>query len=138
MRGRIVGGLLALTLSASSVADDTTSLFSKVKDFLDQNGKVKLEFYVGRDFRVESSGIYVCETFDLKGNPLEACYPISSRGMVTEEGTVQSIARSPFWYKYGGRWYTDENLDGINNNEVEQKPLPLPLRRIIDPSIRQV
>ena len=109
---------------AESPATQAT-LYEKLKSYLDQNGRIKRENYVGWDFRIEGNRnevmFFICETYRINEKKLEVCYTMVSNAEITEDGTKHRITDFPTWYRFEGKWYTDD-ADGLNGNEKLRVP----------------
>lgn len=114
---KFVTGFTTICSLGGGVAGADDGLVNKVKEFLNGNGQVREEFYMGHNIFTCPYGIAYERRYNLNGNVLVERYLLTPVTFFGEDYAVTPLAKRPVVYSFGGVRYSDDATDGINGNE---------------------
>ena len=108
-------GLMALAMSLPISAE---GLYDKVKDYLNESGMPRAEYFMNhRMFFYRDGNFKYQQAFLLDGKPLIADFMPYNPQQVDENTMVADLDRGADIYVFDNTWYIDPECDGINGNE---------------------
>ena len=110
--------LIGLAMLAMSLPIAAESLYDKVKDYLNDFGLPRLEYFMNHRIFFFTDGTFKYrQDYLIDGKPLLADFHPYQPQPISKTAVVANLDNGADLYFYDNRWYEDPSVDGINGNE---------------------